>query len=73
MSENRYTIMVSEFLLPKLQEMDENEMWFQQGGVTCHTAGDIMDFLKEHFNDNFISRNGPVNWPPRSCIFDANR
>ncbi|GFY00806.1 uncharacterized protein TNCV_2141981 [Trichonephila clavipes] len=26
-----------------------------------------IDLLKDTFGDRFISRFGPVNWPPRSC------
>ena len=34
---------------------------------TCHTATRIINLLKGQFGDNVISRNGPVNWPPKSC------
>ncbi|GFS80520.1 putative DD41D transposase [Trichonephila clavipes] len=43
------------------------ELWFQQGGATCHTARATIDLLKDTFGDRLISRFGPVNWPPRSC------
>ncbi|GFX66783.1 uncharacterized protein TNCV_3048811 [Trichonephila clavipes] len=43
------------------------ELWFQQDGVTCHTARATIDLLKDTFGDRLISRFGPVNWPPRSC------
>ena len=26
-----------------------------------------MDLLRGEFGEHFISRSGPVNWPPRSC------
>ena len=42
-------------------------MWFQQDGATCHTATATIDLLKSKFGDKLISKNGPVNWPPRSC------
>ena len=42
-------------------------MWFQQNGATCHTAGETINLLKENFHEQIISRNGPVNWAPRSC------
>lgn len=29
--------------------MDVNDMWFQQDGVTCHTADAKMDILLERF------------------------
>ncbi|GFT76492.1 uncharacterized protein TNCV_3022621 [Trichonephila clavipes] len=43
------------------------ELWFQQDGVTCHTARSTNDLLKDTFGDRLISRFGPVNWPSRSC------
>lgn len=52
--------MISNFLLPKMEELDLVDMWFPQDGVTCHTA------LNE-FSEQLISRNGSVSWPPRSC------
>ena len=42
-------------------------MWFQQDGATCHTATETIDLLKQKFGESIFSRNGPVNWPPRSC------
>ncbi|GFW66505.1 uncharacterized protein TNCV_3310241 [Trichonephila clavipes] len=41
---------------------------FQQDGATCHTARATIDLLKDTFGDHLISRFGPVNWPPRSCV-----
>ncbi|GFU71979.1 uncharacterized protein TNCV_2999621 [Trichonephila clavipes] len=46
---------------------DVQELWFQQGGATCHTARATIDLLKDTFGDRLISRFGPENWPPRSC------
>jgi hypothetical protein len=42
-------------------------MWFQQDGASCHTAGQTIELLNSKFGERVISRNGPVNWPPRSC------
>lgn len=64
---DRYRAMINEFLLPKIQDIGVADMWFQQDGATCHTAHSTIDLLKETFEENIISRNGPVNWPPRSC------
>ena len=43
------------------------DMLFQQDGATCHTARATMTKLRADFGEQFISRSGPVNWPPRSC------
>ncbi|GFV91261.1 transposable element Tc3 transposase [Trichonephila clavipes] len=59
--------MITNFFIPKLNNHDVQELWFQQDGATCHTARAIIDLLKDTFGDRLISRFGPVNWPPRSC------
>ena len=55
------------FFLFKMQELDLNEMWFEQDGATCHTEDVTIDLLRGEFCEHFISRSGPVNWPPVSC------
>ena len=45
--------------------LDLHDMWFQQDGATCHTARIIMDLLRGKSGEHFISRSGPVHWPPR--------
>ncbi|GFV34455.1 uncharacterized protein TNCV_1413851 [Trichonephila clavipes] len=59
--------MITNFFIPKLNNHDVQELWFQQDGATCHTARATIDLLKDMFGDRRISRFGPVNWPPRSC------
>ncbi|GFU67919.1 uncharacterized protein TNCV_1364631 [Trichonephila clavipes] len=59
--------MITDFFIPKLNHHDVQELWFQQDGVTCHTARATIDLLKDTFGNHLISRFGPVNWPPRSC------
>ncbi|CAI6371226.1 unnamed protein product [Macrosiphum euphorbiae] len=63
----RYRSMINNFFWPKLYDMDTEDMWFQQDGATCHTARATMDILRERFEGMVISRNGDINWPPRSC------
>ncbi|GFX57482.1 putative transposable element [Trichonephila clavipes] len=64
---DRYRAMINNFFIPELNNHDVQELWFQQGGATCHTARATIDLLKDTFGDRLISRFGPVNWPPRSC------
>src|SRR6476661_2142954 len=59
--------MISNFLWPELEDMDVDDMWFQQDGATCHTANETMALLRDKFNGRVISRGNDVNWPPRSC------
>ena len=42
-------------------------IWFQQDGVTCHTAEAALDVLRPVFADRIISRSADFVWPPRSC------
>ena len=48
-------------------EDDMDDIWFQQDGATCHTANVTIDLLHAVFENQIISRNSDVNWPPRSC------
>lgn len=64
---DRYRTMINDFFFENMENIDPDEMWFQQDGATCHTANATIDLLKTKFDDKLISRNGPVNWPPRSC------
>jgi len=51
-----------------MDDMDTDNMWFQQDGATCHTPHATMDILHERFEGMvIILRGGDVNWPPRSC------
>ncbi|GFT88613.1 putative transposable element [Trichonephila clavipes] len=64
---DRYRAIITNFLIPELNNPDVQELWFQQEGATCHTARATIDLLKYTFGDRLISRFGPVNRPPRSC------
>jgi uncharacterized protein DUF4817 len=41
-------------------------MYFQQDGAPPHNSRIVTDYLQQTFEDNVISTNGPVRWPPRS-------
>ena len=66
-NEERYRAMLEDYLWPELHELDINDMWFQQNGATSHKARVAIDSLKGKFGERVISRNDPVEWPPRSC------
>ena len=63
----RYRTMINEFLWPELEDMDVDDVYFQQDGDTCHTSGETIGLMREKFPGRVISRNGDYNWPPRSC------
>ena len=59
--------LVGRFLMPEIEARNLHDIWFQQDDATCHTARETMDLLRSRFGEQFISRFGPVDWPPRSC------
>jgi len=54
------------FFCPKCKSLTCMTCVFQLDGDTCQTARATMDLLRGEFGEHFISRSGPVNWPPRS-------
>lgn len=50
---------------PELNGLDVSDMWFQQDAT--YTAGQTINLFKRKLNNRVISRNGPVEWPSRSC------
>lgn len=63
---DRYVTMIQQFFLPALQEMDLDNVWFQQDGATAHTSRISMGVLRAAFPERLISLRGDVNWPARS-------
>lgn len=62
----RYREMITTFFLPKLQEMNIGDVWFQQDGATAHTARCSIELLRENFPNRLISLRGDLPWPARS-------
>jgi hypothetical protein len=62
----RYRAMINDFLMPQLDELGLENMWFQQDGATAHTARETTDILKQAFPGRLISRFGDLHWPARS-------
>lgn len=63
---NRYVSMLQDFFLPRLDEMDLGDIWFQQDGATAHTSRASMAVLRDHFPERLISLRGDLQWPARS-------
>ena len=62
-----YQTMINEFSWPELEDMEMDDVCFEQNGSTCHTSGETIGLLREKFPGRVISRNADYNWPPRSC------
>ena len=56
----RYSAMLNEFLLSKIEEDDMDDIWFQQDGAICHTANVTIDLMRTVFKNPKISRNSDV-------------
>ena len=56
----RATVRWCPIFLPKMQEFDLHDIWFQQDGATCYIARITMDLLEDEFGEHFISRSEPV-------------
>ena len=48
--------MITQFFLPKLDDIGVANMWFQQDGATCHIANETIQLLHETFPDRVLSR-----------------
>ena len=42
----RYQTMINGFLWPELEDMDVDDVYFQQDGATCHTSGKTIGLLR---------------------------
>ena len=58
--------MINDFLIPKVNEMNVIDPYFQQDGATCHTTRLNMGILRQTIPGRLISRFGDVEWPARS-------
>src|SRR5215469_4357002 len=62
-----YLDMLQDFLIPKLDEDDqEGRIHFQQDGTPPHYLGEVCEYLKTRFAGRWIGRAAPIAWPPRS-------
>ena len=62
---DRYRDMITQFFLPKLDDINVANMWFQD--ATCYTIiHKTIQLLHETFPGHVLSRFDDQNWPPRS-------
>ena len=62
----RYRDMITQFFLPKLDDINVANIWFQDD-ATCHRANETIQLLHETFPGRVLSRFGDQNWSLRSC------
>jgi hypothetical protein len=54
------------FLYLEENEIDTENIWFQQDGATAHTARISKVLMHTKFPGRLVSQNGDVPWPTRS-------
>lgn len=68
----KYLDLLMDHILPAIeiaaddQNIDLDEVYFQQDGHPAHFAIVVRDFLDLFFPNKWIGRGGPIVWPPRS-------
>lgn len=61
--------MLQNFLAERLDDLPINYLancYFQHDGCPAHCTRIVVEWLNQQFGQNWIGRNGPVLWPPRS-------
>ena len=53
--------MIIQFFVPKLQDMNMDDIWFQQDSAIYHAVRKTIQLLNESFSDRVISRFGNQN------------
>ena len=53
-------------LLENVDLATRQRMWLQQDGAPAHFALIVREFLNLNFNERWIGRGGPFEWPPCS-------
>ena len=48
------------------QVLEQQDCIFQQDGAPPHWGIEVREFLSETFGEQWIGRDGPMKWPPRS-------
>ena len=59
--------MFNEFLWTESEDINVDDVYFQQDGTTCHTSDETIGLFFLKLPGQVISLNGDCNWPPRSC------
>lgn len=67
-----YLDLLTDHIIPAIenaaneQNIDFEEVFFQQDGAPAHYANIVKNHLNTTFPNRWIGRGGPIAWPPRS-------
>lgn len=65
-NQTNYLNMLETFCTPELNRIQNPELFFQQDGAPPHWGLRVRQYLDQHFPNQWIGRDGPHVWPPRS-------
>lgn len=54
------------FLFNETNDLNLDDMWFQQDGATCHAVRETFTLLQTKFPGSVIFQRGDIDWPQRS-------
>ena len=54
-NDERYRAMFNEFFIPKIEEDNIDDIWFQQDGATCYIANVTINLLRTIFENRIMS------------------
>lgn len=59
-------IRICSFLLKIYPVYVRVNMWFQHDGAPAHSIRLVRNYLNDTFQERWIGRSGPINWPAQS-------
>jgi hypothetical protein len=60
------------FTSPSTESTNFSSVWYQQDGVTTHTATRVLEWLENTFSGRYLSHRTEKPWPPHSPVGDLN-
>jgi hypothetical protein len=72
LNSNSFLGLLQEQIIPQIQNLNVNDVWFQMNGAPPHSTAMITRYLNEIFEKRWIGRFGPTAWPPRSPDLSPN-
>src|SRR3978361_153384 len=63
---NKYLSLLQENIVPAINELQLNNVWYQHDGAPAHYTRGVQNVLNATFPRRWIGRGGYIHWPPRS-------
>jgi hypothetical protein len=66
LNQHSYLSMLRNFLIPSLQDVNLENIYYQQDGCPAHSTLLVRAWLDQQFPERWIGRYGSMHWPARS-------